>query len=497
MPFLTPLQRLSTIGMSHGAVRWLLHIPVVFVLISCTTTQGTLTTVPVQQGEPTHCEEQTSEVLEASPMVPAGTIKGGSCPLNRSKADEVHSTEQGVVEDGAVADSQGGGTEGMVPEDSRAVPPEAEVSDPNNDAAVEQTEMPESSDPQEMLEPLICNNDPECEEQGLGVATGTGFMVSSDGYVVTNDHVIADYRELYVIFGGEPLDAAVVDRDSDLDVALLKIEASTDALPVDLITPRKGEEVAVIGYPSVQLLGNEVKATFGHINSLSGPENTPFFLQFSAATQPGNSGSPLLNNKGSVIGLVTASLNQASALEQTGTLAQNVNFALKTEFLLPILELVPGWQSPDAARKDMEATEVVEQSEDSVVLILNIFEGGSPIQTERRKISEAGESAGDSPSFAKEEQEAQTLDAVEVLPAGDSETQSGFESATDIDAAEVQELGYDDDVASVETNQDSSDSSDEHSGDEPKVQADETEDNAGSEHGFKRYKLRTKSEDEG
>ena len=496
MLFLTPIQRLSTFAMRCGEMRSLLLIPAISVLISCATNSGTQTTAPVQQVEPTYCEEHTIEVFEASKDVPTKTIKGGSCPINTSQDEEAHSTEQGILEDDAVADSPESGTEGPAPEDRRPAPPEAEVSDPDNDSAVEQTEMPESSDPEETLEPLICGNDSECEEQGLGVATGTGFFVSADGYVVTNDHVIADYRELYVIFEGEPLEAIVVDRDSDLDIALLKVEASADALPVDLITPRKGEEVAVIGYPSVQLLGNEVKATFGHINSLSGPGNTPIFLQFSAATQPGNSGSPLLNNKGSVIGLVTASLNQASALEQTGALAQNVNFALKTEFLLPTLGLVPDWLSPDPARKDMEATEVVEQSEDSVVLILNIFEGGSPIQTERRKVSEAKESAGDSPSSAQTEQEAPTQDAVEGLPEGDSETQSDSESATEIEAVEEQELGYDNDVASVETKQDSSDSSSEHSGDEPKLQADEMEDKARSEHGFKRYKLRKESDDE-
>lgn len=494
MLYLTPPRRLSTIAMRCGEIRSLLLIPAISVLISCATNPGTQTTAPVQQVEPTYCEEQTIEVFEASPDVPTETIQGGSCPINTSQDEEVHSTEQGVLADDAVSDPSESGTEGAAPEDSRPAPPEAEVSDPDTDRAVEQTEEPQSLDPEETLEPLICGNDSECEEQGLGVATGTGFFVSADGYVVTNDHVIADYRELYVIFEGEPLEAFVVDRDSDLDIALLKIEASADAIPVDLITPRKGEEVAVIGYPSVQLLGNEVKATFGHINSLSGPGNTPIFLQFSAATQPGNSGSPLLNNKGSVIGLVTASLNQASALEQTGTLAQNVNFALKTEFLFPILGLVPDWQSPDPARKDMEATEVVEETEDSVVLILNIFEGGSPTQTERRKVSEAMESAGGSPSSAKAEQKAPNQDAVEDLPESDSETQSDSESATEIGAAEEQELGYDDDVAPVDTNLDSSG---EHSGDEPKVQADELEDNAGSEHDFKRYKLRTESDDEG
>ena len=496
MLFLTPLQRLSTFAMRCGEIRSLLLIPAISVLVSCATNPGTQTTAPVQQVEPTYCEEQAIEVFEASTDVPAETIKSGSCPINTSQDEEVHSTEQGTLEDDAVADLPESGTEGTAPEDRRPAPPEAEVSDPDTDRAVGQTEMPESLDPEETLEPLICGNDSECEEQGLGVATGTGFFVSADGYVVTNDHVIADYRELYVIFEGEPLEALVVDRDSDLDIALLKIEASADALPVDLITPRKGEEVAVIGYPSVQLLGNEVKATFGHINSLSGPGNTPVFLQFSAATQPGNSGSPLLNHKGSVIGLVTASLNQASALEQTGTLAQNVNFALKTEFLLSTLGLVPDWQSPDPTRKYMEATEVVEQSEDSVVLILNIFEGGSLIQTERRKVSEAPDFAGDSPPPEQADQEALGREEDLSAPEGEPETQSDSELTEEIDAGEEQPSGHDNDGASVESNQDFSDSSDELSGDEPEEQTEEMEGDARSEHSFKRYKLRTESDDE-
>ena len=93
MLFLTPIQRLSTIAIRRGATRWLLLIPAISVLISCATTQGTQTTVPVQQGEPTYCEEQTIEVFEASPNVSGETIKGGSCPINRSEDDEVHSTE--------------------------------------------------------------------------------------------------------------------------------------------------------------------------------------------------------------------------------------------------------------------------------------------------------------------------------------------------------------------------------------------------------------------
>lgn len=474
-------------------IRCFLLIPGITLLISCAATQGTQTPATVQQGEPTYCEEQTIEIFETPENVPGETINADLCPVNESEDGKNRLAEQDAEETETRDASPERATEQTVPAADELDTSEPEVLSPDAPAA-ERAETPGGSSPGQILEPLLCASDSDCEEQGLGVATGTGFFISTDGYVVTNDHVIADYREVYVIFDEEPLEAVVIDRDSDLDIALLKIQASTEALPVDLITPRKGEEVAVIGYPSVQLLGNEVKATFGHINSLSGPQNTPIFLQFSAATQPGNSGSPLLNSKGSVIGLVTASLNQASALEQTGALAQNVNFALKTEFFSPTLGLVSGWQSPDPAIADMEATEVVEQSEDSVVLILNIYESGSLIQTERRKVSEALviDPDDDGSSTAQSEQEAMGDDAVGSLP----ETESDAKSGDEIDAVADQSLGHETEPESVEQAQASSDARGVPMEEEFKAKSEETEAAQEGEHSFDRYILRTESDDE-
>ena len=285
----------------------------------------------ILEDESALCPSDGTEVFDAPNIAAQQAIQTESCSVE----PEAEARGQKEANDGSLlgnqSQAQSSDKDQHPGNDVEAHEPA--LKSPNIDDALpaEQSD-PDAGSSNDIFGPLICRNDAECEQQGLGVATGTGFFISTDGYLLTNEHVITDSRELHVIFDEEPILATEVYRDSELDIALLKVEATTPSLPIDLTIPRKGEEVAVIGYPSVHLLGNEVKATFGHINSLSGPQNTPIFLQFSAATQPGNSGSPLINSKGSVVGLVTASLNQVSALEQTGSLAQNVNFALKTEF---------------------------------------------------------------------------------------------------------------------------------------------------------------------
>jgi len=158
--------------------------------------------------------------------------------------------------------------------------------------------------------------------------------------------------------------------DNENDIALLKIKGKFIPLPLNLKKAEVGEDIAVIGYPNIGLQGNEIKATFGEINSLSGIQGDIRHYQIDAPIQPGNSGSPLLNIKGKVIGIVNATLNQAVMLKQTGSLAQNVNYAIKLSYALPLLyEANVKIIKPKQIRR-FKKTELVKKVKKSIVLIL-------------------------------------------------------------------------------------------------------------------------------
>ena len=131
-----------------------------------------------------------------------------------------------------------------------------------------------------------------------------------------------------------------------------------------------GEDIAVVGYPNITLQGNELKATFGNINSSSGIKGDKRYYQIDAPMQPGNSGGPVLNMKGGVIGIATASLNQGAALKTTGALAQNVNYAIKISYAIPIMmnENVPYKTLQSTKRLDKPT--LVERAKRSTVMVV-------------------------------------------------------------------------------------------------------------------------------
>ncbi len=138
---------------------------------------------------------------------------------------------------------------------------------------------------------------------------GSGFVISSDGYIVTNNHVVEDVDSIKVAFqSGFELDAVVVGRDPKTDIALIKVEPeeALPALPLgDSDAVRPGEWVVAIGNP----FGLSHTVTAGIVSALGrnigqGPYDD--FIQTDAAINPGNSGGPLLNLEGEVIGINTA-----------------------------------------------------------------------------------------------------------------------------------------------------------------------------------------------
>lgn len=208
-----------------------------------------------------------------------------------------------------------------------------------------------------------------------GFSTGTGFFVTNDGYMVTNFHVIDGATSVTVVSPAEKKEfpATVVQTDPANDIAILKVEAQTSGIPLAAsFSGAKGEEVLTLGFPLVALQGQEQKATFGRINALSGIQNDIRFVQVDVPIQPGNSGGPLLNSRGEVVGVVTATLNQIVTLRASGSLPQNVNYAVKIDYITPALNAAKVDRSkvvlPVPSKLDMP--QIVSLRESSVMLVV-------------------------------------------------------------------------------------------------------------------------------
>ncbi len=166
---------------------------------------------------------------------------------------------------------------------------------------------------------------------------GTGFALNN-GYVVTNQHVIdgANTIEIYGVKGdfNTAYTATVVASDKNNDLALLKISDNRftgfGTIPYKIKTTQSevGESISVLGYPLTSTMGDEIKLTTGVISSKTGFQGDVSLYQISAAVQPGNSGGPLFDNYGNIIGIVSS--------KHTG--AENVGYAVKATYLRNLIE---------------------------------------------------------------------------------------------------------------------------------------------------------------
>jgi S1-C subfamily serine protease len=203
---------------------------------------------------------------------------------------------------------------------------------------------------------------------------GSGFYVTSNGYLLTNQHVVNGARKVFIYSGSKKLPARVVKTDAANDLALLKVSGTFAALPVSSSRGVKlGQTASTVGFPNPDLQGKSPKLTKGEISSLSGASDDPKYFQISVPLQPGNSGGPLVDAYGNVIGVVTAKLSAGAALAKTGNLPENVNYAVKGTFVMGFLESVPEVAEEmldPKPRRSREFTEVVSEAEKASVMIL-------------------------------------------------------------------------------------------------------------------------------
>ena len=182
------------------------------------------------------------------------------------------------------------------------------------------------------------------KDNPLQGSQGTGFIISTDGYVLSCAHIFKNTKKATLWIKGKRYSAKVIHSDEENDLALLKIDAAGGSkfqpLPIPKGTVYKmGQEVYTIGFPLSDMLGNAPRLNKGLISATSGLKDDPNQLQISVEVQPGNSGSPLLNKNGSVVGIVQGTLNPLSVLARTGgSLPQNVNFALKNSKIYEFIQ---------------------------------------------------------------------------------------------------------------------------------------------------------------
>lgn len=168
--------------------------------------------------------------------------------------------------------------------------------------------------------------------------SGSGFVVSREGHVVTNHHVVADCRSVTVNPGDAP--AEIVARDPRNDLALLRRGGPVAAV-ASLRTGRSvrpGDDVVVVGYPLRGVLGASPVVTTGTVSALGGLANDTSKLQIAAPVQQGSSGGPLIDRHGLVVGVIQSKINALRIAARTGDIPQNVNFAINTATLTAFLE---------------------------------------------------------------------------------------------------------------------------------------------------------------
>lgn len=176
-------------------------------------------------------------------------------------------------------------------------------------------------------------------EARLNGGTGSGFFVTDRGHIITNAHVVGDFLNVLIKDSLSSLyEARVIRVDKERDLALLVIDRKSKGLRIaNSTSDLKGEEVFAVGYPMPGVQGQESKITNGIVSSLSGIQGLDSWMQISAAIQGGNSGGPLVTAKGDVVGVVVAQVNTLKVLERSGSILQNVNYAIKSELLLDFL----------------------------------------------------------------------------------------------------------------------------------------------------------------
>jgi S1-C subfamily serine protease len=220
---------------------------------------------------------------------------------------------------------------------------------------------------------LNASNDIETNKSEWA-GNGTGFFISKDGYLATNYHVVAEATEIEIEFirnsQKQNYKAKVIQNDKQNDLAVLKIDDNSfipfSSIPYNFQTSLTdvGSNVFALGYPmALSVMGTEIKFTDGKISSKTGFQGDIATYQMTTPIQPGNSGGPLFDFDGNLIGINSAKIR--------ADMADNVSYAIKSSYLKNLIDVLPKTLSlpNDKTIMNKKLTEKIKIISDYVVLI--------------------------------------------------------------------------------------------------------------------------------
>jgi S1-C subfamily serine protease len=216
------------------------------------------------------------------------------------------------------------------------------------------------------------------------ISQGTGFLFAKSGLVATNYHVVSEREDLRVFFPETNVSfvANVELKDISNDLVILRLtnfvyeEIFSEEIPYAIKrsnTVQLGEKVFTLGFPLGKLLGSSAKFSDGTVSSLSGLLGTANLFQINNPIQPGNSGGPLFDKHGNVVGIVLASLDAKFFYEKLDTIPQNVNFAIKSDYLISLISMLPEKDSILSRKGSLQDKTQEEQVNALIPYIITVY----------------------------------------------------------------------------------------------------------------------------
>ena len=200
---------------------------------------------------------------------------------------------------------------------------------------------------------------------------GTGFVINTNAHIVTNHHVISGCNRIEIINSKINSSAKVLFSDEINDLAVIKSNS-----PVNSYAflrggrgIRVGEDITTVGYPLGTILGESVKVTTGNISALTGFTNDTTIMQITAPIQLGNSGGPVLDMSGNVVGIVSSKIDELGVEKATGLLLQNINFAIKTQTLQIFLDAHQIEYKMKNADTKLETADIAEAAQEYTIRV--------------------------------------------------------------------------------------------------------------------------------